>query len=129
MGGSKGKTGPGPWARNPVFPLLADLVVLSDDSGWAQASDVQRVCANSSSFTVPSYANACVDVAAVPSQSSLLHAGLPEHSCFLARRVNRGRKEATKSDLQVYRDQFAEAKRLEYQSWVDMEVFELVDMR
>ena len=39
------------------------------------------------------------------------------------------RKEASKTEIQEYFQQFLEAKKLEIQSWLDNEVFELVDSR
>ena len=42
---------------------------------------------------------------------------------------SRARKEAAAQDVRGYHKQFAEAKRLEYTSWVDNEVFGLIDVR
>ena len=47
-------------------------------------------------------------------------------------RVNmrsRARKEASAQEVRGYYKQFAETKHLEYRSWVDNEVFDLIDMR
>ena len=38
------------------------------------------------------------------------------------------RKEASAQEVQGYHQQFAESKHLEYRSWVDNEVFDLIDM-
>ena len=46
-----------------------------------------------------------------------------------AKMKSRARKEATAQQVRGYYKQFAEAKQLEYKSWVDKYVFELVDMR
>ena len=46
-----------------------------------------------------------------------------------AKRRSRARKEASAQEVQGYQKQFAEAKHLEYKSWVDNEVFHLVDLR
>jgi hypothetical protein len=43
--------------------------------------------------------------------------------------VGKKRKEASKKDTRDYAKQFSEAKRLEYQSWLDNDVFELIDVR
>ena len=42
---------------------------------------------------------------------------------------SRARKEASSQEVRGYHKQFAEAKHLEYKSWVDNEVFDLIDMR
>ena len=43
--------------------------------------------------------------------------------------LNRKRKEASVTELRQYNKQFAEAKLNEVQSWIDQEVYELIDMR
>jgi hypothetical protein len=50
-------------------------------------------------------------------------------SAVLTKKQLRARKEASQTDLRAYSKQFQEAKQKEYQSWLDNEVFELVDMR
>ena len=53
-------------------------------------------------------------------------------ACFKAtklKRPDRSRKEATASDQKKYVKDFLEAKLKEYKSWVDNDVFELVDLR
>ena len=42
---------------------------------------------------------------------------------------SRARKEASAQEVRGYYKQFAEAKHLDYKSWVDNEVFDLVDLR
>ena len=42
---------------------------------------------------------------------------------------SRARKEASAQEVKGYYKQFAEAKHLEYRSWVDNEVFDLIDLR
>ena len=42
---------------------------------------------------------------------------------------SRARKEASAQEVRGYYKQFAEATHLEYKSWVDKEVFDLIDMR
>ena len=46
-----------------------------------------------------------------------------------AKMRSRARKEASVQDVRGYYKQFAEAEHLEYKSWVDNEVFNLIDMR
>ena len=46
-----------------------------------------------------------------------------------AKKKSRPRKEASAQEIRGYYKQFAEAKHLEYRSWVGNEVFDLVDMR
>ena len=46
-----------------------------------------------------------------------------------AKMRSRARKEASAQEVRRYYRQFAEAKHLEYKSWVDNEVFDLVDLR
>ena len=42
---------------------------------------------------------------------------------------SRARREASAREVREYYKQFAEAKQLEYKSWVDNDVFDLIDMR
>ena len=42
---------------------------------------------------------------------------------------SRARKEASAQEVRGYYKQLAEAKHLEYTSWVDSEVFDLIDIR
>ena len=46
-----------------------------------------------------------------------------------AKRRSRARKEASAKKVRRYYKQFAEAKHLEWKSWIDNEVFDLVDLR
>ena len=46
-----------------------------------------------------------------------------------AKMRSRARKEASAQEVRGYYKQFAEAKHLEHRSWVDNEVFDLIDMR
>ena len=46
-----------------------------------------------------------------------------------AKRRSRAREEASAQEVRGYFQQFAEAKHFEYNSWVDNEVFDLVDLR
>ena len=46
-----------------------------------------------------------------------------------AKMRSRARKEASAQEVRGYNKQFAEAKNLEYRSWVDNKVFDLIDMR
>ena len=46
-----------------------------------------------------------------------------------AKMRSRARKEASAQEVRGYDEQFAEAKHLEYRSWIDNEVFDLIDMR
>ena len=42
---------------------------------------------------------------------------------------SRARKEASAQEVRGYYKQFAEAKHLEYRSWIDIKVFDLIDVR
>ena len=42
---------------------------------------------------------------------------------------SRARKEATAQEVRGHYKQFAEAKHLDYKSWDDKKVFDLIDMR
>ena len=42
---------------------------------------------------------------------------------------SRARKEASAQEVRGYYQQFTEAKHVEYKSWVDKEVFYLIDLR
>ena len=46
-----------------------------------------------------------------------------------AKMRSRGRKEASAQEVRGYYEQFAESKHLEYRSWLDNEVFDLIDMK
>ena len=46
-----------------------------------------------------------------------------------AKMRSRARKEASAQEVRGYYKQFAEAKYLEYKSWIDNEVLDLIDMR
>ena len=46
-----------------------------------------------------------------------------------AQRRSRARQEASAQEVRGFYTQFAETKKLEYKSWVDNEVFDLVDLR
>ena len=46
-----------------------------------------------------------------------------------AKGKSRAQKEASAEDVRGYYKQFAEAKHLEYKSWIDNEVFDLIDLR
>ena len=47
-----------------------------------------------------------------------------------AKMRSRARKEASAQEVRgYYNKQFAEAKHLDYRSWIDNEVFDLIDMR
>ena len=46
-----------------------------------------------------------------------------------AKRGSRARTEAPAKEVRRYHNQFAEAKHLEWKSWIDNEVFDVVDMR
>ena len=63
-------------------------------------------------------------LSAILSESALSH---PDRA--LLARPDRSRKEVSATDLRTYQKQFAEAKRTEYKSWLEHDVFELVDLR
>ena len=46
-----------------------------------------------------------------------------------AKRKSRARKEASANEVRGYHKQFAEAKHIEWKSWIDNEVFDLADLR
>ena len=46
-----------------------------------------------------------------------------------AERRSRARKEASAEEARRYYKQFAEAKHPEFKSWVDNEIFDLIDLR
>ena len=46
-----------------------------------------------------------------------------------AKKRSRARKEASAQEERGYNKLFAEAKHLEWKSWIDNEVFDLVDLR
>ena len=46
-----------------------------------------------------------------------------------AKRRSRAQEEASAQEVRKYNKQFVEAKHLDYKSWVDNEVFDLVDLK
>jgi hypothetical protein len=53
---------------------------------------------------------------------------LKDTACVVNPKIKK-RKEASQTERRQYAKQFAEAKQAEYQSWVDNQVFDLVDVR
>jgi len=97
------------------------LVVWYSDESWHDLEDEHKMCAFTSSFTVPHLADGPLDVDNVMSV-------LAVKKLSPAARA-KARKEATTTDLRKYAKQFAEAKRAEYESWRQHDVFDLVDTR
>jgi len=97
------------------------LVVWYSDEPWHDLEDVQKMCAFTSSFTVPHLADGPLDVDNVMSV-------LAVKKLSPAARA-KARKEATTTDLRKYATKFAEAKRAEYESWRRHDAFDLVDTR
>ena len=122
-----------------------DLYVLEDKSHWCMLPESHKVSAMTCSFSFPRDVESKVfDVSQIhTTQRTFLALGLdvgPELSTACAvvgsalaapsrAKVNRARKEASVMDKRHFAKQFLEAKKAEYQSWLDNDVFELVDMR
>ena len=127
-----------------------DVVLFTDAKDWRKYGEISRVLTQTASFSFPQgadgplnadeaelhepHANFFVskfsrvetaDLAKLTSEDK----GTQLLSALAAKKVVKGRKEATATDLRQYSKQFLEAKLKEYQSWKDNEVFELVDTR
>jgi hypothetical protein len=96
-------------------------VVWYSDEPWPDLEVEQKMCAFTSSFAVPHLADGPLDVDNVMPV-------LAVKKLSPAARA-KARKEATTTDLRKYAKQFAEAKRAEYESWRQHDVFDLVDTR
>jgi hypothetical protein len=95
----------------------AELII--DEGCWTYLTGREKTCANTASFTMPEFHDCPFDVFTV--QSTPLKP--------LTKKQLKARKEASVTDLRNYAKQFREAKLLEYESWKENEVFELVDTR
>ena len=127
-----------------------DLVF--DEKDWAYYTEDQKLCANTASFSMPRYIDgAPVDTKKVTSKvrygstryvKPTRNKSDIQEDYFLLTEEDKAtkltfsflsqkaqRKEATATEKRQMKKQFDEAKRAEYQSWLDNEVFELVDMR
>ena len=91
-----------------------------------------RACATTASFLIPTTEDGVVDLDSLqtdPEVAMALHVVPPVKVARAKKVIKRARKEATKTDKQGYAKQFLEAKRAEYESWKEHEVFDLVDLR
>ena len=128
-----------------------DLVF--DEKDWVYYTEDQKLCANTASFSMPRYMDgAPVDTKKVTSQvrygstryvkptrrdksdtqedySLLTEEDKANKLTFSFLSQKAQRKEATATEKRQLKKQFDEAKQAEYQSWLDNEVFELVDTR
>ena len=99
---------------------------------WQQLEESQRVCANTASFTVPTLADCPIDVKTVSSSTTCSPDAAyvaTARSAGAKKKQLKARKEASITDLRQYGKQFTEAKKAEYESRKQNQVFELVDMR
>ena len=90
------------------------------------------VCANTASFTAPTLADCPIDVMTVSSSTTCSPDAAyvaTARSAGAKKKQLKARKAASITDLRQYGKQFTEAKKAEYESWKQDEVFELVDMR
>ena len=128
-----------------------DLVF--DEKDWVYYTEDQKLCANTASFSMPRYMDgAPVDTKKVTSKvrygstryvkptrrdksdiqedySLLTEEDKANKLTFSFLSQKAQRKEATATEKRQLKKQFDEAKQAEYQSWLDNEVFELVDTR
>ena len=128
-----------------------DLVF--DEKDWSYYTEDQKLCANTASFSMPRYMDgAPVDTKKVTSKvryastryvkptrrdksdiqedySLLTEEDKTNKLAFSFLSQKAQRKEATTTEKRQMKKQFDEAKQAEHQSWLDNEVFELVDMR
>ena len=131
-----------------------DLVV--DDSKWCFLSQEQKLCSNTASFSVPRLSSVESSNSIGMSYSvvserqrtrcrktrsdiSEEYHGINDEdkACMtlysmtdmFSYLVGKKRKEATQQEKRQLAKQFLDAKKTECQSWIDNEVFDLVDMR
>ena len=117
-----------------------DIVVDVDAPGWRNNGEISRILAVTSSFSRPTgvdgplmwdHLNGETSVEVWYGESE--EAETTETALAVGKakpkRKVKARKEATKTELRQYSKQFLEAKHAEYKSWVENEVFELVDLR
>ena len=110
---------------------------LIDEADWARLSGEAKVHAQTASFTLPH-----LDGQQMPDidDADVHHGWMVNGVTEIAMKVkkadtskrptkNRGRKEATATDLPMFMKQFQEAKLAEVKSWKDNEVYDLVDLR
>ena len=132
----------------------ADLVL--DEAHWSLMTAEQKICANTGSFTVPRdiEGNPVLLGRVKGTFNSSPRCGVSHqkytdqnHVDQLCKHmtdddrallvlysskqalIGKKRKEATATEIRAYQKQFLEAKQLECKSWLDNEVFDLVDTR
>jgi hypothetical protein len=129
---------------------VSDVVLFTDAKDWRKYGEISRVLTQTASFSFPQGADGPLNVDETELQEphatfivskfsrvesadlakfTLEDKGMQPLSALAAKKVVKGRKEATATDLRQYSKQFLDAKIKEYQSWKDNEVFELVDTR
>ena len=96
---------------------------------WDKLSAEQKYASNTASFTAVFCQDDPVDVFTLGTHQCLLASSMAASTPRTRAQQNRARKEATATDLRNFAKQFAEAKKAEYESWRQNQVFELVDMR
>ena len=139
-------------------PYADDLFVSEETACWASCTEYHKSASNTKSFSfVVTPENKLYDIGYLPTttevQARYLDSShdlveVDESVCAafaadkddleqclkvikraVAKRKPNTRKEASTADLRKYRHQFDEAKKLEHQSWIDNDVFDLVDLR
>ncbi len=109
--------------------LEGDLYL--DEAHWAHFDAAQKCCSHARSLAFPETSwGTALDIGSVwpalPAESS---GEAFAASAGAKKKLNRERKEASKTDVQHYAKYILQAKLDEYKSWADHEVFDLVDLR
>ena len=114
-----------------LYPEHAtDLVIDCDAQGWRNTGETLRILAATGSFSFPQGPDGTLNCDDARHDCTSLAASSPADSALAATKKRvKGRKEATTTDLRMFAKQFKEAKAKEYQSWLENDVFELVDLR
>ena len=98
-------------------------------STWELLSVEQKYASNTASLTTMLCHEEPVDVYQLATHQCLLSAPLAASTSRTRAQQNRARKEATATDLRQFAKQFADAKKAEFESWRQNQVFDLIDMR
>ena len=119
------------------FPFTEDdLFVDTVDEVWKNLDENTRCVSMTCSFSFPCNVDSPIDVAAI-AEPFFMHraSGVTEES-YKAKpkltakaRLRRARKEANATDKRKYAKQMVVAKTDECKSWVDNDVYDLVDLR